>query len=195
MATQIERRRATRGRLLEAARHFFVARGFESTSTGEILDAAGVSRGALYHHFATKQDLFEAVFEDVSSEAIRRALSGLSGQGSARSRLVAGCMAWLVEARRPEVRAILLDQGPAVLGWQRARELENRSSLGLMKAAVGAGVEEGEFEVASVHLLASILNAVIAEIALAELEGEAVASEDVERTLDALLAGFVKAGG
>ena len=73
MATQAERREATRGRLIEAAHRLFVSAGYEETSTEAILAEAEVSRGALYHHFPTKQVLFEAVFENVSAAAIERA--------------------------------------------------------------------------------------------------------------------------
>jgi AcrR family transcriptional regulator len=88
MATQLERREATRARLVEAARRLFVERGYEATSTNDVLEAAGVSRGALYHHFATKQELFAAVFERVSEQAITRALSRTGNEGSAWSRAV-----------------------------------------------------------------------------------------------------------
>jgi AcrR family transcriptional regulator len=186
MATQLERREATRARLVEAARRLFVERGYEATSTNDVLEAAGVSRGALYHHFATKQELFAAVFERVSEQAITRALSRTGNEGSALQRLESGCLAWLAEARRPAVAAILLDQGPAVLGWRRARDLENRTSLGLMKAAVGAAVEAGELRTPSVELLASVLNAVLAELALAQADRRGPARADVEAVLRSL---------
>ena len=79
MATQAERREATRGRILEAAARLFAEQGYEATSTQQILEAAGTSRGALYHHFETKQAIFEAVFERVSKEAITRASREASG--------------------------------------------------------------------------------------------------------------------
>ena len=69
MATQAERRAATRGRLLAVARELFARQGYEATATAQILSEAGVSRGAMYHHFPSKRDVFEAVFVDVSDEA------------------------------------------------------------------------------------------------------------------------------
>ena len=170
VATQAERREATRSRLVEAAQRLFVERGYEGTPTEAVLAAAGVSRGALYHHFPGKQDLFAAVFERVASGAIARTLPSGRGKGSPTRALIAGCLGWLAQARRPEVATILLDQGPQVLGWQRAREIENRYSLGLMTRAVRAAVEAGELDVVSVDLTARLINAALAEIALATLD-------------------------
>ncbi|MFT4572598.1 MAG: AcrR family transcriptional regulator [Hyphomicrobiaceae bacterium] len=191
MATQLQRRENTRGQLVAAAEALFTARGFASTSTSEILAAAGVSRGALYHHFATKQELFAAVFELVSARAIQRAISRTSGVGTAMDRLEAGCLAWLDEAQRPEVATILLDQGPAVLGWQGAREIENRSSLCVMKAAVGAAAEGREFAAEDVAVIASVLNAVLAELALIQCGDSFAASRtQVVATLRLFLGGM-----
>lgn len=188
MATQTERRQATRAQLVLAAEQLFVSRGYEGTSTADIQQAAGLSRGALYHHFPTKQDLFEAVFEKVSRAAIERALSATSRAGTAFERLEGGCLAWLAEAKRPDVATVLLDQGPAVLGWRRTRELENRSSLGVMTAAVRATAEEGELRELSVEVVAAALNAVLAEFALLQADGSAIPEGAIEETLHRILA-------
>jgi AcrR family transcriptional regulator len=191
MATQRERRETTRSRLIESAFQHFAERGFEATHTEAILEAAGVSRGALYHHFESKQVLFAAVFEHVSSLTIDRALHrGVSGQTPLEA-LVLGCLAWLREARRPEVASILLDQGPQVLGWVRAREIENRYSLGVMKRSVQAAVDAGELHVASVELTAGVLNAALAELALATLHARGKTKAAlVEQTARELVSGL-----
>jgi AcrR family transcriptional regulator len=173
MATQAARRAATRTRLIGAARGLFVDHGYEATSTAAILAAAGVSRGALYHHFPGKQELFAAVFEQVSREAIARAVAAARPGASPLATLVTSCLAWLREARRPEVAAILLTQGPRALGWQRAREIENGTSLALMQRGLQSAVDAGEIEVESVELAARLLNAVLAEAALASVGAEA----------------------
>ena len=86
--------------------------------------------------------------------------------------LIASCLAWLREVRRPEVAAILIDQGPQVLGWKRARDLEARTSLGLMTRALERARDAGEIAVPSVPLAARLLNAALAEAALAALHAE-----------------------
>jgi AcrR family transcriptional regulator len=177
MATQAERRAATRSRLLDAAEALFVDQGYESTSTEQILAAAAVSRGGLYHHFANKRELFEAVFSRVSDAAIARAARDVDPARSPLEALVEACLAWLREACRPEVAAILIDQGPAVLGWKRARDLEAKTSLALMTRGLTRALAAGEIEVGSVSLTARLLNAVLAEAALSALHEGAVATE------------------
>ncbi len=172
MATQAERRAATRGRLLDEAEALFVRDGYEGTPTERVLERAGVSRGALYHHFDSKRELFEAVFVRVSERAIARAVASGRPGDSPREDLVRACLAWLREVRRPEVAAILIDQGPQVLGWKRARDLEAETSLGAMTAGLERASAAGEIRVPSLPLAARLLNAVLAEAALASLHGE-----------------------
>ena len=81
MPTQAERTQATRGRLVATARRLFAEKGFAATSTEEILAAAAVSRGALYHHFASKTDLFQATFEAVEDDLTARILAAATGSG------------------------------------------------------------------------------------------------------------------
>jgi AcrR family transcriptional regulator len=169
MATQAERRDATRGRLIEAAEALFVKQGYEATSTDQILERAQTSRGALYHHFPNKRELFEAVFTRVSDRALAAAAQGVDPAAAPLEGLIATGLAWLREAGRPEVAAILIDQGPVVLGWKRARDLEAQTSLGLMTQALTRAIAAGELEVPSVPIAARLLNAALAEGALAAL--------------------------
>ena len=157
---------------MAAARRLFAADGYDHTTTTAILAEAGVSRGAMYHHFETKRDVFEAVFVDVSDEAIHRSSRAGGGQDSPLEDLILACLGWLHEVRTPEVATLLLDQGPQVLGWERARELEARTSLGLMKTALERAEAAGEIEVRSIDLTARLLNAVLAEAALAALHAD-----------------------
>ena len=189
MATQAERREATRARLVEVAERLFAADGYEHTPTEAVLEAAGVSRGALYHHFQGKRDLFAAVFEAVSSRAVERTRRKTRGTASPREALTAGCLAWLAEARRPAVAAILLDQGPQVLGWRRARDLESHYSLGLMTRGVEAAVAAGELSVADVELTARLINAALAEIALVRARPKLA-----EQVVRQLIGGFCRRG-
>ena len=190
VATQAERREATRGRLLDVAARLFAEQGFEATSTQQILDEAGTSRGALYHHFETKQAIFEAVFERVSSRAIARAMKATKS-GSALESLTRSCLNWLREVRKPEVASILIEQGPLVLGLKRARDLEARTSLGLVMRSLEAAVAAGEIELESVELSARFLNAALGEAALASIHGGRGRSpRRVERAVRQLIDGL-----
>ena len=190
MATQAERRAETRGRILAAATSRFAAAGYEATSTEAILADAGVSRGALYHHFGSKQELFEAVFVSVSDETIARALDAAGAEASPLEELIRGCLGWIRAVRRPPAAAIVLTEGPRVLGWKRARDLEARTSLGLMVRSLERAIAAGEVRVPSVTLAARYINAALAEAALASLHGERTPLAEVEASLRQLIGGL-----
>ncbi len=165
--------------------------GFEDTHTGDILASAGVSRGAMYHHFQSKRDVFEAVFITVSDETIARSALDRSAGPSPLEDLIEACLAWLRVAREPEVAAILLDEGPQVLGWKRARDLEEQSSLGVMKRGLERAIEAGEIQVGSLDLTARLVNALVAEIALSALHADpAPRAQEQELALRAFLSGL-----
>jgi AcrR family transcriptional regulator len=191
MTTQAERRAATRAKIITAARQHFATTGYDDTHTGEILASAGVSRGAMYHHFESKRDLFEAVFVAVSEDTIAQSMTGRGAGVSPLEDLIAACLAWLRAARQPHRAAILLDEGPQVLGWKRARDLEEQSSLGIMKRGLERAVEAGELRVGSLDLNARLVNALVAEIALSALHADPAPSEqEQEMALRAFLGGL-----
>ena len=192
MASQAERRAATRARIVESARRLFVERGFDDTTTAMILDDAGVSRGAMYHHFSSKEEVFAAVFEAVTKESIADSVVRPEAGESPMDALIAGCLAWLDDVSRPEVATILLEQGPAVLGWKRCRDIDDSQSLRLMSASVRAAVVTGEIETSSVELTARIINAALSEMALALVHqpGERIDRDDARSALTSLLKGL-----
>jgi len=193
MASQAERRAATRARIVEAAHRLFVERGFDDTTTTMILDGAGVSRGAMYHHFSSKEDVFAAVFESVTRKTIAESVVRSGPDGSPVDALVAGCLAWLDNVSRPAVATILLDEGPAVLGWKRCRDIDDSQSLRLMIASVRAAVAAGEIETSSVELTARIINAALSELALALVHqpGDRIDREDARLAVTRLVEGLV----
>ncbi len=196
MATQEERRTRTRAQILEAATDHFVERGYADTSITDVLDSAGISRGALYHHFSSKEDLFATVFLRTSTDAIRRASAAVPADAGALDALEAACLAWLDISARPEVARILLIDGPSALGWERCRSLEEATSLGGMRAAIRAAVAAGELSVPSVDIAARLINGVLAEAALAlqaparSARAAADRRRNVRRSVSAMIRGF-----
>jgi AcrR family transcriptional regulator len=164
LASQSERREETRARPIAAARTAFVDEGYEAAALDRILARAGVSKGALYHHFSSKEDLFAAVFDAVSRETIARARAVKAR--TAFARLVAAACAWLEAVEAPAARAIILEEAPRALGFRRAREIEDANAHAVMRAAIVAVVEASEGTCADPDLAARILNAVLAELAL-----------------------------
>lgn len=194
MATQSERREATRALLIETSRKLLLERGSAAMTTRDLLEAAGVSRGAMYHHFASLDELLAAVYETEAAGAIERALASRTPGASALANLEAACLAWLGEIAKPEVARILAVEGPAALGWDRCREIEETYGLGSIQAGLQAAAEAGEIDVASVDLAARIMNAALTEAALSILRAKRKrkARSEAEATLRQLIAGFAK---
>ena len=167
MARQADRRQATRAALIAAARACFAEQGFDASSTDAVLARAGVSKGALYHHFASKADLLAAVFEGVATETMERAQKAARTAPTPRAALAAACRAWLRAALAPEPRTILLETGPAILGHARARAIEEAITQAPMRRTIAALVDQGDARVPDIDLAARLLDAALAEMALA----------------------------
>lgn len=191
MATQAERRERTRTAIVESARALFVERGFAATTIGDIQTAADVSRGALYHHFPGKDEVFEAVFVETSTEAIRRAKESPASAATAIEAFIEGCLAWVDIATEPEVAQIMFVDGPVALGWQRCRELEDEASLGVVRNGLAVAARQGQLAVADLDLMAQLINAVLAEAALAVHHRRKGASRAAtRRSITALIGGL-----
>jgi AcrR family transcriptional regulator len=157
--TQAERTEATRGRLIATARRLFAENGFAPTSTEEILGEAQVSRGALYHHFSSKTDLFRAAFEAVEDDLTAKILevATAGGETDPIRILELGFDAFLDQCLNPEVQRIVMLDGPTVLGWDAWHELDERYAFGTIKAVLAVAAETGRIDAAAVepttHLL------------------------------------------
>jgi AcrR family transcriptional regulator len=166
--TQAERREATRGALLAAARRLFAERGYEEVSTEQIVGEAGVTRGALYHHFGGKAQLLDAVYDQLEREVTARIARVVLGSEleSPLEAMRAGVGAFLEECVKPEVRQIALHDAPAVLGWERWREIAAANGLGLIEASLAAAVEAGELRPLPVRPTAHLLLGALDEAAM-----------------------------
>jgi len=160
---------ATRSALVAAGRELFARRGYADVGTEEIVKAAGVTRGALYHQFADKRELFEAVFEAVEEElTLRLAPAALQAaqDGDPLDALYAAAATFLDQCREPEVERIALVDAPAVLGWQRWREIGLRYALGMTEAILAEAIARGLLTQQPTRPLAHLLLGAIDEAAL-----------------------------
>jgi AcrR family transcriptional regulator len=157
---------ATRAHILNVATELFTVEGYEATSIEAVLQASGVSRGALYHHFANKEAVFTAVLESVEARVAKQVAAAAAGATNPLDALRAGCAAWLELARDATVRQVVLVDAPSVIGWQAWRELDNRYALGLLKAALGGMAAAGLFPVGMVDTYAHLLLAAMIEASL-----------------------------
>jgi AcrR family transcriptional regulator len=157
--TQAERTEATRGRLIATARRLFAEQGFAATSTEEILSAATVSRGALYHHFPSKTDLFQATFEAVEDDLTARLLqvATAGGETDPLRILELGFDAFLDQCLNPEVQRIVMLDGPTVLGWDLWHQLDERYAFGTIKAVLTIAADMGRIEPTVVEPLTHLL--------------------------------------
>lgn len=187
--TQAQRREATTESLLAAARPLFASKGFAAVGTTELCEAAGLSRGALYHHFADKTELFAAVAEQVEAELTDRIVSEMGGGSDAVDVLRQATRSFLDGCMEPDVRQILLLDSPAVLGWAQWRDLMARYGLGLTEAALQAGMDEGTITPAPVTALAQMLLGALDEAALliANSADPRSTRTDVESVVDLLI--------
>jgi AcrR family transcriptional regulator len=141
--TQAERAAETRDTLVKAARPLFAAHGFADVALETIVRAAGVTRGALYHHFADKTELFAAVFEQVEAEVAERMSRAIvaANQTDPVEIMRLGVSFWLDTCSDPEVQRIALVDASAVLGWTRWTEIGNRYNMGLVQELLKSAIE------------------------------------------------------
>jgi AcrR family transcriptional regulator len=190
MNKRIDRGQATREHLVAIATGLFTEHGYDGTSIEAVLRAADVSRGALYHHFPGKDALFAAVLDTVYDRVGADGARAVEGMTDPVEALRAACLAWIRSTRDPVVRQVMLIDAPAVLGWQRWRELDEVRTLGRIKAALR---RDGRIPAGRVDLFAHVLLAGMNEIALlvaraddhesAAAEAEAAAGDVLDRLL------------
>ena len=153
---------STRRRIIDAARELFAAQGYAATSTGQVLEQTGVARGALYHHFSDKAELFAAVCETLHGEVTTALLDAVhntaAGGGDAFDRLLVGCDGWLDAMASGDARRLLVIEAPAVLGWERWNEMDERHGFALLRAGIQAARDEGSLPPIAVDDLAILLN-------------------------------------
>jgi AcrR family transcriptional regulator len=165
MTTKTEKAASTKARIVAVARRLFASRGYDGTSTEAVLEESQVSRGALYHHFDTKEALFAAVLEEVEVD-----ITAATGRARANATdpveaLGAAFDSFLDMASESEVRQIVLTDAHSVVGWQKWREIEDRHGLGRLKQALKIVAAAGRIREGMVDVFAHILLASLLEVA------------------------------
>jgi AcrR family transcriptional regulator len=187
---------ATRAALVAAARQLFTIKGYHATGTNDLVALAGVTRGALYHHFRDKEALFEAVFREVSA-----ALSHAAGDAAVpfaadpRRRMLEGIQAYLrLVAERPEAQRILLLDGPVVFGWARWREVQSETSFNELARGLRALMQMGLMAEGGAGPLAQLILAALydAALAIANARDPEVARAEADAALSRLVQGLYR---
>ena len=190
--TKAEQADATRTALSAAARQLFTERGYAATSTTEIVERAGVSRGALYHHFAAKDELFRAVFEQLEGEVTKHVAEEALTSTDPLEQLRRGTRAYLDACIDPAVQRVVLLDGPSVLGWETWQEIEQRYGYGLVVAGVEAAIAAGLIAAQPVEALAHALFGALTEagMVVARAAEPRAARAEMEAAMDRLLDGL-----
>jgi AcrR family transcriptional regulator len=188
--TQRERSRTTTARLVEAARPLFAADGFAGTLLDDVVRRAGVTKGALYHHFPGKRELFEAVFEHEQEQLAAVAVAAYRRRRDHWPGFEDACRAYLEASLDPGVQRITLLDAPSVLGWERLREIEDRHTGAQLRAGLERAVEEGVIARRPVEPLVQMLNGALCEAAMlvARSSNQRATMRDVMRELRQWLA-------
>ena len=181
----------TRAALVAAAREAFGEQGFAATNTEEIVAQAGVTKGALYHHFTGKEDLFRAVFEQVQLE-VSDQVAAVFLERDAWDAMVAGCVLWIDAHQDPAVRRIVLRDSRAVLGWEVVRELDTRFGAVGLRGALRKAMNAGVLVRQPLRPLALMLAGALSEACLyvADADDPVVAREEVDALITELLSGL-----
>jgi AcrR family transcriptional regulator len=138
---------STRRALVDVAERLFTEHGYAATSLDAIVAGADVTKGALYHHFSGKQALFEAVFEKVESAGAQETHDALRGHDDPWEKALAGLRAFLAVVRQPTYSRIVVQDGPSVLGYEKYREQEERSTFSNVVEIVRAVLAAGDWQV------------------------------------------------
>lgn len=148
---------STRTALVDSAISLFTKHGYAATSLDAIAKRARVTKGALYHHFTGKQALFEAAFDAVETQVMRRLRQIMSGPEPPWDRALNGLRAYLESCLDPAYQRIAVHEAPVVMGWERWREAEDHFSLGLISDGIRELIEAGELDDVPVEVTARML--------------------------------------
>ncbi|MCW6007980.1 TetR/AcrR family transcriptional regulator [Micromonospora sp. CPCC 205371] len=159
-------RQQTRQALLRESRHLFAAHGYGAVGLAQIVQSAGVTKGALYHHFDSKADVFRAVLEQVQGEVAEKVVAAAEAHDDPWTQLTAGCQAFLAASTDPMIQRIMLIDGPAVLGWHEWRAMDEAASARHLADALAVLIDGGVIAAQPVAPLAHLLSGAMNEAAL-----------------------------
>ena len=193
---QAQRSAETRTALVRAARRLFAAQGYAGTATEEVVRRARVTRGALYHHFRDKRDLFAAVLDDEQKALAAKAAEAATAQPDPWHAMIAAADAFLDGCLDQAVQRIVLIDAPSVLGLEQWREADQRYYLAGMRAVIEAAIAQGAIEEQPVEPVVHIIFGALHEAAMliARADDKAAAREAVSGVILRLFEGL-RGGG
>lgn len=162
----VEQGEETVSRLIEVAFSLFSERGYHTVAAEVIVEQAGVTRGALYHHFDGKRGLFEAVFIECEQQIAARIQQAARRKSDVQDQLIAGSLAFLDSCADARLRRIVIEDGPAVLGWSAWRRIDSEHGFALLRNAIQALEADSRLSGYSTDALAYLLSGAMNELAM-----------------------------
>ena len=192
MNVKAQRSEATRSALVGAARELFAERSYAGVGTEEIVQRAGVTRGALYHHFSGKEDLLRAVLHQLSAELAEASAAAALEQTDQWQQILAAVGAFLDRCTDRAIQQIMLTDAPSVLGWDEWREIDQQYALGLVKASLAQAMETGLVVRQPVDPLAHLIVGALDEAAMyiARAPDEKAARREMGESVERMLEGL-----
>ena len=172
-------------KLIEIARIHFTEHGYANAALESIVHEANLTRGAVYHHFRSKKELFRAVLEDVQGEVAERVEGDASTSEDSWQQLYLGCRAFIMAAVEESNRRILLIDGPAILGWETWREMDKNHSMRLLRAQLDTMQQQGSFRTLPLDALTHFVSGGLNETAL-WLANESAQPKALDETMEVL---------
>ncbi|WP_069164333.1 TetR/AcrR family transcriptional regulator [Nocardia altamirensis] len=194
--SQEDRSRTTRAALEEAGRRLFTERGFAATSAEELVTEAGVTRGALHHHYGDKRGLFLVVLEQIETELTEEIGSAIAAvdPDDVMGGMAVGLSLFLEMCQRPAMLRIALTDAPAVMGWQAWREFESQHGLGMIVGHLERVRDAGMLVDAPIPVLAQLLLSALTEASLivAHAEDKDAARAEAQQSVLLLISGLLR---
>jgi AcrR family transcriptional regulator len=187
--SKAQQREATTARLIEVACVIFARDGYTAAATEDIVAQAGVTRGALYHHFNSKEGLFQAVLAQVQGQVAARIQAATAADADAWQQLIVGCTVFLQASLDPQVQRIMLIDAPAVLGWSLWREMDAQNSMSALRMVLEVLIAEGQLPAWPLEAFTRLLSGAMNEAALwiAQSEQPEQALAETTQTLTQML--------
>ena len=183
---------STKRALVEVATELFTQQGYAGTSLDAIVAGAKVTKGALYHHFSGKQALFEAVFEKVEADASKSIGKAIRTTRDPWEKAVLGLRQFLEIVQQPAYSRVVIQEGPVVLGYERYREQEERSTFGIVQEIVSSVLRSYDLEPSMVETFSRVFFGAMsaAGAAVSSAEDTKRASAEVEAAIGFILSGL-----
>jgi AcrR family transcriptional regulator len=184
--------------LIRIARLQFTEHGYAQASTETIVQQAGLTRGALYHHFGSKKGLFKAVLEEVQRDVARRVAEVSMEKENPWDQLIAGCRTFIQASLEPDAQRIMLIDGPAIFGWVEWRKMDAENAMRLLEESIRElselNIIQTDSVIALTHLLSGAMNEAVLWIARSDQPDQAL--DETINALEGLLSGLrVRSGG